>query len=323
MPYIDPEVIVEAKKMDLLTYLQNYEPGELVRFSGGVYKTKTYPNLKISNGKWCLWNDNGDPGEGGRSALDYLIKLRGMKFTEAVEQIAGRTAIAPPVFAPQKKAPPKELVLPKCNLYQTRMINYLESRGIDIEIIAACSADGLLYESAPYHNVVFVGKDLDGKERYATLRGAGTAFKGEAPGSDKRFAFGMSPPDGESDTVHYFEGAIDALSYATFQKLNGKPFNQDYLWTLGGVYNSKRHIEERKLPDSIEQFHKDRPYVKRAVFHLDNDLVGRAATKMIMSVLSDRCEVFDEPPPIGKDFNDTLCSYLNLTKQSKERSHAR
>ena len=32
MPYIAPEVITEAKRMDLLTYLRTYEPGELVRY---------------------------------------------------------------------------------------------------------------------------------------------------------------------------------------------------------------------------------------------------------------------------------------------------
>lgn len=33
MPYIAPEVVQEVKKMDLLTYLRNYEPCELVHFS--------------------------------------------------------------------------------------------------------------------------------------------------------------------------------------------------------------------------------------------------------------------------------------------------
>lgn len=34
MPYIAPEVVQEVKRMDLLTYLKNYEPQELVHFSG-------------------------------------------------------------------------------------------------------------------------------------------------------------------------------------------------------------------------------------------------------------------------------------------------
>jgi hypothetical protein len=51
MPYISPEVIQEAKQMDLLTYLQNYESQELVRFSGNVYCTRAHDSLKISNGR--------------------------------------------------------------------------------------------------------------------------------------------------------------------------------------------------------------------------------------------------------------------------------
>lgn len=34
MPYIPPSVVQEVKRMDLLTYLKNYEPYELVHFSG-------------------------------------------------------------------------------------------------------------------------------------------------------------------------------------------------------------------------------------------------------------------------------------------------
>ena len=37
MPFIAPELIIQAKQMDLLTYLKNYEPYELVKFSGNGY----------------------------------------------------------------------------------------------------------------------------------------------------------------------------------------------------------------------------------------------------------------------------------------------
>ena len=50
MPYIPPEVVSTAKEMDLLTYLKNYEPGELVHFGGNTYCTRTHDSLKISNG---------------------------------------------------------------------------------------------------------------------------------------------------------------------------------------------------------------------------------------------------------------------------------
>ena len=69
--------------MDLLTYLKNYEPYELVHFSGNTYTTRTHDSLKISNGKWMWWSR----GIGGRSALDYLIKVKDYSFLEAVENI--------------------------------------------------------------------------------------------------------------------------------------------------------------------------------------------------------------------------------------------
>ena len=52
MPYIDPKVVLEAKKMNLLTILKNFEPHELVRLDKNNYTTRTHDSLKISNGKW-------------------------------------------------------------------------------------------------------------------------------------------------------------------------------------------------------------------------------------------------------------------------------
>ncbi len=92
MPYIAPEVITEAKRMDLLTYLREYEPGELVKFSSNTYTTRTHDSLKISNGKWMWWSR----GIGGKSALDYLIKVRGMDFVGAVQTIMGNGSVSFP-----------------------------------------------------------------------------------------------------------------------------------------------------------------------------------------------------------------------------------
>ena len=64
--------------------------------SGNVYCTKTHDSLRISNGKWCWFSR----GIGGYSALDYLIKVNGYSFLEAMETIFGRAAIPPPSRAP-------------------------------------------------------------------------------------------------------------------------------------------------------------------------------------------------------------------------------
>lgn len=72
MGYVTREMIDRAKKMDLLTYLQTYEPQELVHFGGNTYCTREHDSLKISNGKWCWFSR----GIGGKTALDYLIKVK-------------------------------------------------------------------------------------------------------------------------------------------------------------------------------------------------------------------------------------------------------
>ena len=58
-----------VKRMDLLTYMEEAEPNNLVRLSSNEYCTQEHDSLKISNGKWMWWSR----GIGGRTALDYLI----------------------------------------------------------------------------------------------------------------------------------------------------------------------------------------------------------------------------------------------------------
>ena len=207
MGYVTREMIDRAKEMDLLTYLQTYEPQELVHFGGSTYCTREHDSLKISNGKWCWFSR----GIGGRTALDYLIKVKEVPFTDAVERIVGRAAERPPISYPrQQPERTKTLLLPQASRCATHAVEYLHSRGIDYELIDFCIRSGRLYESYPHHNVVFVGKDNDGQPRYACLRGIGTDFKGEATGSDKRFSFSI-PAEEPSTVLYLFESAIPAF----------------------------------------------------------------------------------------------------------------
>jgi hypothetical protein len=50
--------------------------------------------------------------------------------------------------------------------------------------------------------------------RFLSYNPISGSFKGEAAGSDKRFSFRLASI-GASESVHVFEGAIDALSFAT------------------------------------------------------------------------------------------------------------
>lgn len=319
MPYIAPEVILEVKKIDLLTYLKNYEPYELVHFSGNTYTTRTHDSLKISNGKWMWWSR----GIGGRSALDYLVKVKEYSFLEAVEILAGHLTISTPIQYAEPKQREKVLLLPKRNSSQRNVEAYLYNRGIDEEIINYCIEKELVYESQNYRNAVFVGKDSNGIPRYAAIRGIGTDFIGDATGSDKNFSFSISSNSG-SEKLHLFESAIDLLSYATIKKYEGFDWKKDHLLSLAGVYQPAKQIEQSKIPAALSGYLRENSNIREIVFHLDNDKAGRLATKAIQTVLPKHYQIRDEPPKMGKDFNDFLCIQLEIeitkrAKRSKER----
>ena len=286
MPYIKPETILEAKKVDLLSYLRAHEPDELVRCSGG-YCTRTHDSLKISNGMWMWWSR----GIGGRSALDYLIKVRGMDFTEAVQRIVGDSCVIQPVSSlPTEKE--KKLLLPEKNSSNDKVIRYLTGRGISKEIIQDCIEAGIVYESLPHNNVVFVGKDEDGKARYGAFRGANDSrVMGDCAGSDKRYSFRLINPDSRS--VHLFESAIDALSYATLIQMNGGDYKTESLVSLAGVY-SPGSDGTGKTPSALDHLLKSNPQIDRIYLHLDNDAAGRNATKVIRNNLENKYKIVED-----------------------------
>ena len=59
-PYvqIDPDVLERVRQIDLLSYLREFEPSNLVKVKGtsNVYCTAEHDSLKISNGKWYWWS---------------------------------------------------------------------------------------------------------------------------------------------------------------------------------------------------------------------------------------------------------------------------
>ena len=315
MPFYDSEAIERARQVDLLTYLQTCEPQELVHVSGNVYCTKTHDSLRISNGKWCWFSR----GIGGYSALDYLIKVNGYSFLEAMETISGRAAIPPPSFVPApKEEKPKHLLLPQAAPDNRAMMAYLKGRGIDQEILDYCVQTGRIYESRNkgHSNVVFVGFDKDGKARFGCLRGISEArFHGDLSGSDKHFSFAL-PACVENPAVHLCECAIDVMSYATLCKLDGMDWRRHNLLSLAGIYQPKKKIAESKLPVALTRFLADHPHVKTLYLHLDNDGPGRLAAKAILAAIPEGYEVKNRPPPQGKDVNDFLCHRLRIPIRS-------
>lgn len=310
MPGVTKEQIARAKEWDLFSYLQAYEPQELKRCGGNEYRTMSHGSLKISNGKWH-WHSR---GIGGRTALDYLVKVRQMDFVEAVEALCGGMDYAAREKAgsgapasdrtARRPAPSRSLILPETDRYGAAMVSYLQGRGIDAGIISRCIGLGILYESRKYRNCVFVGKDRAGNPRYACLRGTDSQYKGEAAGSDKRYGFFLPLQGGECVSVAVTESPIDALSAASIRKMRGECGEGTAYLSLGGT-----------APAALLQFLEDHTTVTGVELCLDNDSAGLSGMERIRqgiresSALSGRTlEIKDCPPPAscGKDYNDFL-----------------
>ena len=302
--------IERAREMDLLTYLRQNDPGNLVHLSGGEYCTREHDSLKISNGKWMWWSR----GFGGASALDYLIKVKDIPFTEAMKMILKTEAEQPPFSFAPKIGKAKRLLLPEKAKENHVVLRYLTGRGIDREIVGKCIGEGLLYESLPSHSAVFLGLDENKKARYAFFRGTGKdRIMGEAAGSDKHFSFRI---EGTGERIHIFEGAIDLLSYATIRKINGERWNSDSLLSLGGVYGGAKAV---KLPAALENYLDHHTGTEEIILHLDDDSAGRCAAASISGRLNGRYHIRDEPPVHGKDCNDELMFLRALQKKGETR----
>ena len=317
----DPAVIEQARQIDLLSYLQRYEPSNLKRVAGNVYCTREHDSLKISNGKWYWWSR----GIGGYSALDYLMKVRELGFVEAVQTLTGDMGDWKPLPPAVKKDEPKVLLLPEKNANCDKVTEYLFGRGIDYQLIQDCIAEGIIFEGRKYHNAVFVGKDKNGTPKYAALRSTlGSSFKGDASGSDKRYSFRLLARE-PTDKVHLFEAAIDLLSYATYLKCEGKDYRAVNLLSLSGVYQPKKELSESKIPIALFTYLQENPQIKTVILHFDNDRTGRLCTAALKELLQKDYQIVDAPPPVGKDVNDFLMSYLGLAKQNphRERRDAR
>nr|WP_312577796.1 DUF3991 and TOPRIM domain-containing protein [Sedimentibacter sp.] len=319
MPWVTEEQIARAKQVDILDYLLANEPNNLKK-SGNEYRLRDHDSLTVSNGKWH-WHSR---GFGGTTALNYLVKVRGMEFTEAVQVLAYDARAGPPLSipaSPAKPPPPKKtnsFSLPAKNVNNDRVMAYLLGRGIDRDILKYCVEFGMLYEGRKYHNCVFVGQSDDkrSKIRFACVRATNGGFRQDIEGSDKRFGFLLPASTPSGEIVMVAEAPIDALSLATLQKRKDVGWESRYYLSLGGV-----------SPLALLHLLQNCPQINHIVLGLDNDKAGLEAIEQIKiavyenKILRDRTLCITiSPPPVGKDYNDTLLAVIKEQKEQEQRS---
>ena len=197
------------------------------------------------------------------------------------------------------------------------MLSYLQGRGIHPDVLQACIQAGALYESRRYQNCVFVGKDMEGRARFACLRGTRDSFRLDVEGSDKRYNFSLSASDAACPRLAVAESPIDALSLATLVKLSGDEWRDCHYLSLGGT-----------APRAMLQFLHDHPHVTQVSLCLDNDKAGIVGMERLENAIREDPElsqrvklIYRNPPPRehGKDYNEFLCAHIRATRQKQHQ----
>lgn len=313
MPSIPPEQLAAVRQVDLLTYLMVTSPGSLKKTAPHEWRTVEHGSLAISNGKWHWFAGN----VGGRSALDYLIKVEGMTFMDAFHQVAASMQMPVPETILRNnelsEQAPKPFALPRQASSTKRVEDYLVNRGIDRELVRFCIQQGSLYESYEHHNAVFVGMDSSNQARFASLRGTypGSKFRMDVAGSDKRYNFLFVPPGCDIQTVPnlaVFESPIDALSFITLnQKYRICPALPWYDLPCLSC-SGTAHIP-------VLHYLQEHPNAEHLLVCFDNDAAGRkgilrigqnirASPDLLRQVKQLRSGI--PPPERGKDWNEVL-----------------
>ena len=202
---------------------------------------------------------------------------------------------------PVEPFPQKPLEIPQKHENMRRVYGYLlRHRGIDKEVLDAFSYRGLVYESADYHNAVFVGIDREGKPRHIHKHSTAAqgSFKGNAPGSEPEYSFHWV---GGGETLFLFEAPIDMLSFISMHKQHWK--SSSYAAACG--------VSDKVLWKTME----GRPFIRNVCICLDNDETGQRAAQRISKALTEKNIQNQILVPTRKDWNEDL---LFLRKEDKK-----
>ena len=234
----------------------------------------------------------------GGDAVDFVRRFYNKSYPEAMEYLLGGSggtlAVSPSV---QKEEKP--FVLPPKNDNMRRVFAYLlNRRGIDREVLYAFVHKGMIYESADYHNAVFVGFDSNGNPKHAHKRGTGSesSYKGNVSGSQPEYSFHWS---GQSDTLYLFEAPIDMLSFISMQKEGWRQHS----------YAASCSVSDRVLFQML----KDNPNIRQVVLCLDSDEPGQTAAKRIADKLFVQGTASEILVPVHKDWNEDLLTAVSLS----------
>ena len=312
--------IERARQMPVLEYVRRFEADQFKQV-GRSYRLRADDAFAVSEDGWYCHKRQ----IGSRTALDYLVEVKGYGLVDAVCSLLGEKpfehgevpemqtyktkpkARSPTAPAKQSKPSPERVPFapPLRHKDNRRVIAYLQSRGIDKDLILDCIKQGSLYEGSLWHNCVFTGKDESGKTRFAALRGTTSSFKRDADGSDKKYGFILPPENPNSREVAIFEAPIDCLSHQTMCKQGFIPPFDGWRLSLGGT-------SDLALVHFLGTYAK----VTHCLICTDNDKAGNEIAAKITAMHGITAK--RSLPIIGEDWNEALQSV-----QKEERTQGR
>lgn len=244
----------------------------------------------------------------GGDAIDFVMKYYNKDYPEAVEYLLGGCCGTLSMRPPTGQKLPKPFSLPPRNDNMRRVYAYLlYRRGLDRDVVDAFTHRKMIYESAHYHNAVFVGFDQDGVPRHANMRGTGSesTFKGNAEGSQPEYSFHWT---GRSSCLYLFEAPIDMLSYLSMHKSSWQQHS----------YAAACSVSDRVLFQML----KDNPHISEVYLCMDNDEPGQAAANRISDKLFIRGISAKILIPECKDWNEDLLFRSKIESEEEEPCQA-
>ena len=283
--YFTKEQREQARRTDLANFL--ISQGEKVKKSGSEYEWLDGSQKVAIRGH--LWYHQYE--QKGGDAIDFIRKFYNKDYAEAVQMLLSNYG-GQIVNLQTTEREQKSFILPPRNDRMSRVFSYLLlTREIDKDVLFEFVRKKMIYESADFHNAVFVGYDSSGKPRHAHKRGTVTSnpYKGNVAGSQPEFSFHWH---GTSDKIFLFEAPIDMLSYISMHKENWKNHS----------FAASCSVSDRVLFQCL----KDNPNIKNVFLCFDNDEAGQTANKRIAEKLNSMNIQNEILIPNYKDWNEDL-----------------
>jgi hypothetical protein len=278
------ELLKEARQANLVDYLRS-KGVDLKRKGVGSYCLAEHDSLVITGFKWNWFSRNMSG-----NALDYLIKVEGMEFKDAVAALTGKTLQSTGNSSARRH---KQILAYLCKsrgLDYTRIKQLIQRGYLDTDERNNCCFN--IYEYGSRLNGGkgdYIGAELHGSNPKKPFKGFTGGFK-----HGVGFHLNWKCKSASVDRLYAFESAIDLLSFLTLVEAGEikADIENSVLLSLGGV---KLEV----LYTCLNAYE-----VQEQVFLcVDNDEAGETFLDEFKGI-----EGFTElrPDKIYKDWNDRL-----------------